>query len=129
MPEIAFIDSYTCNEEKTIYSVKDLLLELNRVQFAYDTRVIYLKTQKGELTIGIGQHLGFIQYKDSSGEPPYLAAIDITTKGFDYCDFDAGGTPTSIPSIYCLPIARVKDIATYFFVNEKFPKKVQWRRI
>jgi hypothetical protein len=130
MPEIKIIDSDITTKEKDLKSVKDLLLELDRVQSAHDTRVIYLKTQKkGELTLGIGQYLGFVQYMASNGDPPYLVAIDRTIKDHDFYDFDMAGTPTSIPSIYCLPFTNVKDIAVYFFVHGHLPKEVEWEKI
>jgi hypothetical protein len=63
--------------------------------------------------------------------PHYLIAVEknkqIITK--DYCEVDAGGTPTPIPGYACLHPEKVIEIVLFYFEHLKIPSFVEWDEI
>ncbi|MFE0759012.1 hypothetical protein ACFW16_33950 [Inquilinus sp. NPDC058860] len=67
------------------------------------------------LLIGLSKDRGCAQHSRADGELPYLMAVSNQKAISDECfEFLLGGTPTPVPSRYCMPIDAVKKIACYF---------------
>ena len=83
-------------------------------------------------TLGVGLPHGFIQFS-KTGEPPYLVAstnrIAEGTDTDDEVEFDAGGTPTSIPKRLCLPYDQIVDVIIYLFKSHELPRFVKWEEV
>lgn len=81
-----------------------------------------------KLGIGIGADVGCVQYSRVDGEPPYLMA----TNGIEYGDehiFMMSGTPTPVDGKFCLPMAKVVEIAGFFVETGRQPIETAWEEI
>ena len=130
MENFSLIDSYEGGKEIEINTADELITETNKIHSNFVSKVIILKSENlGELVIGIGKVYGFIEFNEKSGEPPYLHLVDKQPKECEYYEFDSGGTPTPIPSINCLPMSQIIDIAVYFFKYKELPQNINWQEI
>jgi hypothetical protein len=126
----SLIDSYAGEKKIGINTVDELEMEINKIHSNFESKVIILQSENlGELVIGVGKVYGFIEFIGKSGELPYLHLVDKHPKECEYYEFDSGGTPTPIPSINCLPISQIIDIAVYFFTYKMLPQNINWQEI
>jgi hypothetical protein len=110
-----------------------------------------LKGENGfTLDICLARELGSLQYSASSGDTPYLLAVapgslpipstgEVSPyaiacmadeqSGVKAPEFLVGGTPTPIPTRYCLPFELVKEIAVYFLKSGDRDSRVVWESI
>ncbi len=113
-------------EEKDL---KTILFQLLKKEI----RIIVMEMSNiGILTLGIGMPYGFIQFSED-GTPPYLVALNhepipLSDIG-DEIEFDAGGTPTSIPVTQCLPYEQIVEIVVFIIKNKELPCFIEWQEI
>jgi hypothetical protein len=125
---------YFDNGEKKIDNIEELHKALIELRDSTDVpKSLNLISPNGDiLTIAIGKEFGFVQFEHSSKDyPHYLIAVEknkqIITK--DYCEVDAGGTPTPIPGYACLHPEKVIEIVLFYFEHLKIPSFVEWDEI
>jgi len=81
------------------------------------------------LLLGLGSSDGCVQFSSNDGGPPYLMAVRPNGKHEGEQDFLISGTPSPVPRRYCLPMAKVAEIAATFLENgERYPD-VEWEAI
>jgi hypothetical protein len=116
--------------ELEITSVRELRLSLSELRNR-DPAFVDLVAPNGDaLTIGVSQELGFVQYVNSSLDPPYLVAIDNRRMIEDgIMVFDAGGTPTEIALNECISMDLAIEIAEHFFLTGQLAPYVYWKEI
>jgi len=127
--------------------------ELVRIMDKLRDREPFGLQPKGEngftLDICLSRECGSIQHSASSGDTPYLLAVtpgsppissagEIShyasafmadeVNGVEPLEFLVGGTPTPIPTRYCLPYELVRDIAVYFLKNGERDSRVYGNR-
>jgi hypothetical protein len=110
-----------------------------------------LKGENGfTLDICLAREFGSLQHSASSGDTPYLMAVApgsspiLSTgvvgpyalacmadekNGAEPPEFLVGGTPTPIPTRYCLPFELVKEIAVCFLKSGDRDSRVVWESI
>jgi hypothetical protein len=110
-----------------------------------------LKGENGfTLDICLAREFGSVQHSTSSGDTPYLMAVApgsspiLSTgvvgpyalactadekNGAETPEFLVGGTPTPIPTRYCLPYGLLRDIAVYFLKSGERDTRVVWESI
>jgi hypothetical protein len=82
------------------------------------------------LTIGFAGDRGCVQHAPCDGSPPYLMAVAEEVADDDqFIEFLAGDTPTPISRRFCLPIARVEEIAVTFLARGGRSESVAWEEI
>jgi len=83
-----------------------------------------------KLLVGLGGEIGSIQYGRIGGSPPYMMAAAVSMeRTTDHMEYLIGGTPTEVPSRYCLPIEMVRDIASHFQNTGDRSQMVSWEEI
>ena len=95
-----------------------------------EPQIVLLEIQDfGILTMGISRECGFVEYMDSTYDPPYLLAIDNEPKEFseEYLEFDSGGTATPVRFNNCFSVEMVIRIAVDVSKNRKLPEYVSWK--
>ncbi len=84
------------------------------------------------ITVGIANEFGCVQYAASDGSPPFLMAITTTSTSElpdrHDMEFLVGGTPTPIESRYRLPLGLVKQVVADFIVSGNLSKRVGWEK-
>lgn len=102
------------------------------------------------LDICLARELGSLQHSANTGETPYLVAVapgsppipstgEVSPyalecmadeqSGVEPIEFLVGGTPTPIPTRYCLPYELVRDIAVCFLKSGERDSRVVWESI
>ena len=81
------------------------------------------------LTVGIDNDFGCIQYSRNDGLPPYLMAKDVTRDAADFRDleFVVGGTLTPIDSQYRVPLNMIKEVLLEFIESGERTEAVAWQ--
>ena len=74
MNEFKILDSYISEKEIVIDTEEKLLTVLYSL-INPEARIILLESNFGNLTIGVGEPLGFVEFEDESKEPPYVVAV------------------------------------------------------
>jgi hypothetical protein len=83
-----------------------------------------------KLLIGVGKHVGCVQYSACDGNPPYLVATTgREMENNTYIEFLAGNTPTPIPRHYCVPFDVMKRIAALFMETGLRDTSIQWEEV
>jgi hypothetical protein len=118
--------------EKSIYDAQELYDSLIEIKNHTSTpeSVNLISPNSDILTIAIGADFGFVQLEQESSDSSYLIAIEkhkMTSE--NYREVDAGGTPTPIPEIACLPTEMVIDIAVYYFNHLTIPDYIEWKEV
>jgi len=129
-----------------VSSEKELCLLLDRLLKRPPFVIRLVGTNGYELGVGIGDP-GFVQHLPSNGDPPCTVAVPQDAVSFDIgsgqnpyrvaCEHDdeqevipptflAGGTPTPIPTRYCLSFETIKEIAIFFLKTGARSPAFRW---
>jgi len=114
----------------TIHNRAELLALLDRLRDR-EPFVCKLVGENGyKLTVGIGPHLGCVQYSPSDGNTPYLMAVATQNQSEpEYVDFLLGDTPTPIAQRFCLPLEMVNAISVHFVETGERSPAMAWEEI
>jgi len=114
----------------TIYSGGELVGLLNQVRNR-EPFVCELVGDNGyKLKMGIGPHVGCVQYSPSDGNTPYLMAVASDNHSEpEYVEFLTGDTLTPIARRYCLPFEMLREVAVYFVETGERSPAVAWEEI
>jgi hypothetical protein len=80
-----------------------------------------------EISMGISEKFGCVQYSSLSGDPPYLMAMSPQPplkRGF--VEFLLGGTPTPSPARYIIRFDELKQILNHFLETGKPSDSFSW---
>lgn len=80
-----------------------------------------------EVSIGISEKYGWVQYSKSDGNPPYLSAISARRplkRGF--VEFLDANTATPIPARYVISFDELKDISIHFLETGEPSNAFSW---
>lgn len=108
---------------ETADAIADLFQAMRgREPFFFDLR----DECEATLTIGFAGDAGCVQHA-IAGEPPYLMAVnDGAVADGKFVEFLSGSTLTPVPSLFILPIDRVRVIAIDFPGNGDKSKNMAW---
>jgi hypothetical protein len=125
---LTFIDRGRAPPTETLVQDEAHLTALLNDVGARGASFVELVADKGDkLLIGVSPTMGCVQYSCTSDEPPYMMAVSSDAEGF--FDFQLESSLTTIPMRYCLPMARVGEIAaTFLRTGERSPQE-RWEEI
>jgi hypothetical protein len=120
--------------EKTIAEIEDIK-ELEDIIDKIRTNnkgknIIYILSHPNRqfMQIGISDKIGFLNFHDSSDEPPYYSSVaeDTTNIADKIMDFYICGNYTEIPLRNCIPFKELLDTIKEFFRTGKLPNTIKW---
>jgi len=80
--------------------------------------------------VGIGGHIGCVQYLHENGLPPYLMALAATPDArAGEIEFSMGCDISEVPPKYLLPFDKVKEIAIHFQQTGAPSPSVSWEEV
>lgn len=81
------------------------------------------------LLVGLGGAAGCVQHSPSSGDLPYLMAVNPESNSQGSVAFLMGGTATPVPARFCLPYLKVREIVAEFAETGERSSSVAWEEI
>lgn len=129
MDKVILIESN--KNEILLKDIDSLTLEINKLKDREPQIVLVKATGLGIFTIGIGSSYGFLEFMDNSYAPPYLLAKPMAQQieSQESLIFDVSGTPTPIPSRYCMHTDFVIKILVDALRSNKLPDYVEWEEV
>jgi hypothetical protein len=118
------LDGATVHDRKELFALLDSIRD--RQPFGCEL----VGENDYKLTLGIGEHIGFVQHSPADGDTPYLLAVaPEKCCEQEYVEFLVGDTPTPIPQRFFLPFEAVKRIAAYFIETGERSPAFSWEEI
>jgi hypothetical protein len=78
------------------------------------------------LLVGLGGAIGCVQHSPSSGELPYLMAVNPDPEPQRSVAFLIGGTATPVRPRSCLPFSRVREVVAHFADTGERSSSLGW---
>jgi Immunity protein Imm1 len=129
MSTFRLIDSYRQSFVVPISNAKELIDNLHTIARNGHRVVLLHSPDHGTLTLGVGNPCGFVEYMKPNAAPPYLIAVNNSTKNGGFIEFDSGGTLTPVSTRHCINFDQVVDIAAFFLKNGKLSAAVYWENV
>lgn len=82
-----------------------------------------------QLTFGIGDDFGCVEYERVDGELPYLMAVSAQHPTSNDATFLFGGTATPIPARFILSFDELTEVALHFLETGGRSEAVTWESI
>ena len=116
-----------CNA--SLNDADDLSSLLNVLRSRPPSVGILRSEDSSELTVGISEVVGSIQFCEIAGEPPYLVAVSKFNRETESFEFFCGGTPTPVESKYCLTTEETETIILHFIETGTPSPDFEWESI
>jgi len=118
------------DEVKTLTSEQDLLESLSTIPKTLNVSnpIIELENPDGDvLIIGLDKQLIFLNYSDSTMEPPYYTTVNPAINNKDEIEmFEVNNQETEIPLRNCLPREKGEQAILYFYKTSKMSDHIRW---
>jgi len=122
--------SHLGSEISEIHSVNDLENVLRNIHkyVDVDNPILELASPNGDgLIIGIFHNIGFLDYIDSSKNPPYYASVGNRALTFkDGFEIFNCGEATEIPRRNCIDLNTLIEVVKEFYHTGKLSESIEW---